>query len=113
MLKMRVEQIESFRQAQWKHLDGELLRYAQARFPSAAQQLGPLAHQTKVTAIRTRCQTCGFQSTDAFTLGVDFAHVYGDDWFDAPWAADMLTARLLPESVRLEVLRKSRGVEAV
>ncbi len=111
MLWMREEQMEAFRQAQFERLDAELVRYASARFPMEATRLGPVALKAKVTTIRVRCQTCGFQSTEAFALGIDFTCLHGDDWFDARWARRITQTSLLPETLRLEVLKKAEREE--
>lgn len=99
--------MEAFSRAQLERVDGELVRYATARFPEEAERLGATPFRAKVVAARQRCQDFGFRSTEAFTQGVDFAGLYGDGWFDEPWAASMLKAPFLPESIRLEVLKKA------
>ncbi|MCC6539464.1 MAG: hypothetical protein IT162_18070 [Bryobacterales bacterium] len=106
MITVRRESIDSLQQDRLGQANDELADYAQARFP----KIFTPAHRDRtlqlVKKLRARAARHGVTREDNVANYLDLATMYGLDFDQAPWAADVLNNPKLAGPDKISVLKR-------
>ncbi|MGL4421158.1 MAG: hypothetical protein ACRCZF_10870 [Gemmataceae bacterium] len=105
MLQIRAEQFQPFVPLADHAANEELIPYARARFPSVFSETDDETVRSALAEARLSARKYGIEREDNVATFFDFTIMYGSDFPQQDWAADILTCDALHGPDKMAVLR--------
>ena len=106
MLRIRKEQIEVFSVLLRQEANRRLASYVTERFPSEFKQTDTAILYELADKVRTAATHYGIDHENDIATFLDLSVMYGDEFHQAPWAADILRDNALAGASKMAVLRQ-------
>jgi len=105
MAIIRNGQIESLSESMQERADRELAKYARDRFPDKFKNFPEERLYAGVKYVRAQAKSLGFEREDDVATFLDFVVMYGNQFCDSPWAAEVLNNKHLHAPDKMAMLR--------